>query len=113
MHLKLRVAALALFLGTVALGQGPPTRMPSAKDEAIPALRDASVVILRHVRVIDGTGAPAKEDQALVIRGDKILALGIDSGINAPAITRTLHPTALSVVLAMVMLHEHLFVEEV
>jgi len=87
--------------------------MPSAKNEAIPALRDASVVILRHVRVIDGTGAPAKEDQALVIRGDKILALGIDGEIKAPENARTLDLTGRSVVPGLVMLHEHLFLEEV
>ena len=33
---------------------------------------DAPVVALTHVRVIDGTGAAAKEDQTLVIRDVRI-----------------------------------------
>jgi len=33
---------------------------------------DAPAVVLRHVRVIDGTGAAAKEDQSLVIAGGRI-----------------------------------------
>src|SRR3954466_5656729 len=36
---------------------------------------DQPVIALTHVRVIDGTGAPAKEDQTVVIRGGKIESL--------------------------------------
>ena len=37
---------------------------------------NAPVVAMTHVRVIDGTGAPAREDQTLVIRDGNIVALG-------------------------------------
>src|SRR5579862_1142279 len=37
---------------------------------------DAPVVVLNHVRVIDGTGAPAKEDQTVAIAGGKIISIG-------------------------------------
>jgi hypothetical protein len=37
---------------------------------------DTSVFVLEHVRVIDGTGAPAKEDQAVVIANGKIQFIG-------------------------------------
>ena len=33
---------------------------------------DAPVIALTHVRVIDGTGAPAREDQTLVLSHGKI-----------------------------------------
>src|SRR3954464_10201509 len=35
----------------------------------------AAVIVLTHARVIDGTGAPAKEDQTLIIRGGNIEAI--------------------------------------
>ena len=37
---------------------------------------DAPVVALTHVRVIDGTGAPARADQTVVIRDGYIAAVG-------------------------------------
>src|SRR5579859_2281018 len=37
---------------------------------------DTPVFVLDHVRVIDGTGAPANEDQAVVIANGKIQSIG-------------------------------------
>src|SRR5882672_11214969 len=45
----------------------------------------APVVALTHARVIDGTGAPALEDQTLVIRDGVIAALG-DAGRVTPPV---------------------------
>ena len=39
---------------------------------------NAPVVAMTHVRVIDGTGAPARENQTLVIRDGLIAAVGPD-----------------------------------
>jgi hypothetical protein len=39
---------------------------------------DAPVVALTHVRVIDGTGAPAHDNQTVVITEGKIQAVGAD-----------------------------------
>jgi hypothetical protein len=36
---------------------------------------DAPKIVLTHVRIIDGTGAPAIEDQNIVIVGGKIVAI--------------------------------------
>ena len=36
---------------------------------------DTPVVALTHVRVIDGTGAPPKEDQTLIIRDGNIVRI--------------------------------------
>ena len=36
---------------------------------------DAAKVVLTHVRVIDGTGAPALDDQNVVIEAGKIVAI--------------------------------------
>src|SRR6202046_4235114 len=45
---------------------------------------DAPVVVLNHVRVIDGTGAAAKEDQTVVIAGGKIFSMGPFGSAKVP-----------------------------
>ncbi len=37
---------------------------------------DTAIVALTHVRMIDGTGAPAVDDQTIVIEGERIIAVG-------------------------------------
>ncbi|MCC6241449.1 MAG: amidohydrolase family protein [Gemmatimonadaceae bacterium] len=70
---------------------------------------DTPVVVLRHVRIIDGTGAPAREAQSLVIRDRKIAAMGPDARIPTPAGALEIDLTGHSVMPGMVMMHEHLF----
>src|SRR5215472_14927116 len=102
-HVMLVVAAGFLYT-TRSLPQAQ-----SAKDEAIPTLRDAPVVALTHVRVIDGTGAPKQEDQTLVIESGKVLALGRSDQIKVPKNARILDLSGRTVLPGLVMLHEHLF----
>src|SRR5262249_49068502 len=45
---------------------------------------DAPVVALAHVRVIDGTGGPARADQTVVVRGGKIELVGDAAGAAVP-----------------------------
>ena len=68
------------------------------------------MVALTNVRVIDGTGAPAREDQTIVIRGGNIAAIG-DAGARARrpgAHGRSTSPGK-SVIPGLVMVHEHLY----
>src|SRR6266481_301264 len=44
---------------------------------------DAPIVALTHVRVIDGTGAAAREDQTVVVSKGKIESVG-DASANVP-----------------------------
>jgi len=62
-------------------GQPPPANQPPAPSRALPQVTqefisvDAPVVVLQHVRVIDGTGAPwFRADVG--VRGDTIAAVG-------------------------------------
>jgi enamidase len=68
---------------------------------------DAPVIALTHVRVIDGTGAPARENQTLVIRDGQIAAVGPD--VPVPADAQIIDATGKSVLPGLVMLHEHLY----
>jgi len=49
---------------------------PSAQDEAMPLLRDVARIALRNVRIVDGTGAPARQNQTLIIERGQIRAIG-------------------------------------
>ena len=69
----------------------------------------APVIALTHVRVIDGTGAPARADQTLVLRDGNIAAMGAAASVTPPAGATIIDLTGKSVIPGLVMLHEHLY----
>jgi len=69
----------------------------------------APVVALTHVRVIDGTGRPARDDQTLVIQDGRIAAIGRSGSVEIPRGTRTRDLTGRTVLPGLVGMHEHLF----
>src|SRR5215467_2480342 len=70
---------------------------------------DAPVVALTHVRVIDGTGAAAREDQTIVISKGKIESVGDASGANVPKDAQVLDLHGYSVIPGLVGMHDHMF----
>ncbi|HKG95195.1 MAG TPA: hypothetical protein VKA84_24975, partial [Gemmatimonadaceae bacterium] len=70
---------------------------------------DAPVVALTRVRVIDGTGAPARANQTVVIERGVIRAVGDSATVSVPAGARVLDLTGRTVMPGMVMVHEHMF----
>jgi enamidase len=68
-----------------------------------------SVVALTNVRVIDGTGAPARAGQTIVLKGGVIQSVGDAASAKVPAGARTMDLTGRTVMPGYVMLHEHLF----
>ena len=71
---------------------------------------DAPVLVLDHVRVIDGTGAEATEDQGIVIEAGKITHVGSAQQRDAyPAGAKVLDLTGKTVIPGLVGMHEHLF----
>jgi len=101
--------ALTIFvMGAVTLvAQAPRPQLSSQAREFVKV--DAPVVVLTHARVIDGTGAPARQNQTIVIRDGRIEALGDSSRVTAPAGANIIDLTGKSVIPGLVMLHEHLF----
>jgi enamidase len=69
----------------------------------------APVIALVHARVIDGTGAPAREDQTIVIRDGDIAAIGDAARTPPPAGATVVDLTGKSVLPGLVMMHEHLY----
>jgi hypothetical protein len=68
----------------------------------------AKVVALRHVRLIDGTGAPAQEDRTVVIEGGRIAAVG-GPELTVPGGARVLDMTGRTVLPGLVGLHDHMY----
>src|ERR1700724_139089 len=78
--MKLRLLVLALLPAATA------AQSPSLSKEVKEFVSvDAPAVVLRHVRVIDGTGAAAKEDQSLVIAGGRIEKIGSSNSVETPS----------------------------
>src|SRR5215469_11407313 len=70
---------------------------------------DAPVVVLTHVRVIDGTGAAAREDQTVVISGGKIASVGDAPSLSIPRGAQVIDLRGYSVIPGLVGMHDHLF----
>jgi imidazolonepropionase-like amidohydrolase len=70
---------------------------------------DAPVVALTHVRVIDGTGAAAREDQTIVISKGKILSVSDAALANVPKDAQVLDLQGYSVIPGLVGMHDHMF----
>ncbi|HUR20417.1 MAG TPA: hypothetical protein VMZ90_06370, partial [Vicinamibacterales bacterium] len=100
------VSAVAIAVATVTVSaQRPPIGNPIRQFVTV----DAAVVALTHVRVIDGTGAPARIDQTVILRDGLIAASGPAASTAVPEGARVLDLTGKSVMPGMVMVHEHLY----
>lgn len=95
----------ALLIGGTLAAQRPPLA------DAVRAFVsvDAPVVALVNARVIDGTGAPAREGQTLVLRDGRIVAIGGSSQVPPPAGASIVDLAGKTVMPGLVMLHEHLY----
>ena len=97
-----------LFLAAGALAGAQPPQFSTAVRGFIKV--DAPVVALTNVRVIDGTGAPARENQTLVLRGGNIAEMGDAARVKAPdGRDGRSTSTGKSVIPGLVMVHEHLY----
>jgi len=68
----------------------------------------AGQIAIQHLRIIDGTGAPAVEDATLLIDGSKIGAV-LPAGSAVPAGYKTLDGTGETALPGLVGMHNHLF----
>ena len=70
---------------------------------------DAPVVALQHVRVIDGTGATARNDQTIVLANGKIQSVGDAASATVPKDAQVLDLHGDSVMPGLVGMHDHMF----
>jgi imidazolonepropionase-like amidohydrolase len=94
--MNISVRAAVVLVGLVAGVSG------FAQKPAVP-----QVVVLRDVRMIDGTGTPAREHVSLVLRGGRISAIGgVD--LKAPAGAEVRQLTGKTVMPGLMSAHSHL-----
>lgn len=67
------------------------------------------VFALTGARVIDGTGAAAREGQTIVVEDGVIIGLGDDGAVDVPAGAELIDLAGHTVLPGFVMVHEHLF----
>jgi imidazolonepropionase-like amidohydrolase len=98
------VKALLVFsaFANVLHAQQPQREDPIAKYVKVPK----GTVVLRHVRVIDGTGNPPVEDADILIQDGKILSLG---KVTAPAGAIELDLRGDTVFPGLVGMHDHMY----
>ena len=103
-------ATLVLLYPGLAAAQSPrPLSPPVAPFVSV----NAPVVALTHVRVVDGTGTPAREDQTIVISGERISAVGKSGEVAIPQGAQVLDRTGQTVIPGIIGLHNHLYWQQV
>jgi len=69
----------------------------------------AGSIALTDVKLVDGTGNPAKEHQTVLIQGDRIAATGNTKEIAVPAGATIINCSGKTLIPGLVMLHEHFY----
>src|SRR3982751_5873241 len=101
-----RTVAALLFASATALAAQPAQFSNTVRGFI---KTEAPVVALTNARIIDGTGAPAKEAQTLIIRNGNIAELGDTARIKVPDGATTIDLAGKSVIPGLVMVHEHTY----
>lgn len=70
---------------------------------------NAPIVALTHLRLVDGTGAPARDDQTIVIEGELIRAVGKTGEVQVPAGAQVIDLAGHTVIPGLVGLHDHMY----
>ena len=106
MYRPLHIASLAAFFPlafSLAAQQQPNPLAPYIKE-------DATVLVLEHVTLIDGTGSAPQPDMRIVIAGSKIIAVQpANPSSPLPPDAKVLDLTGKTVIPGIVGMHEHLF----
>ena len=101
--MKTTIALLLLLGFTTSFAQGPQT------DRQQLIRVEAPLIALTHVRLIDGTGANALEDQTIIIRDGKIGSIGPGGTARIEANAKVLDLTGYTVLPGLVGMHDHMF----
>ena len=113
------LAVMMLFTMGLVATDGPAltTQQPEVQQAATklaPEVReyvklDDAVIAISHIRVIDGTGRPARNDQTLIIRDGTIAVIGDATSTPIPPGAKVLDLPDHSVIPGLVGMHDHMF----
>lgn len=96
-----------VMAGVAPLGAQRAAQWPPAMRELI--THDAPVIAITNVRVIDGTGAPARAAQTVVIDNGRIAAIGAAAAVRPPAGAQVIDGSGHTLIPGFVGLHDHLY----
>src|SRR2546427_10850818 len=104
-----------LALVTLAFAAPAPATLAAQRPDSLAAgvrqytVVDPAVVALTHVLLVDGTGAPPKPDQTIVVRDGRIAEVGPAASVQVPPGTRSMDLGGSTVIPGLVGMHDHLF----
>jgi len=110
MRRKIYFTVCVLFYLTISPWQTYSQQLSSAVKQFVDI--SADTVALIHATVIDGTGNPARNDQAILIINGRIAKTGNSKSTTVPPSAKILDCTGKTLIPGMVMMHEHLFYGE-
>jgi imidazolonepropionase-like amidohydrolase len=97
----MKVVTVLLAAATLATGAGT----ASAQDRQQLIAVNGPVIALMNVKIIDGTGAPTRTGQTIIIEGDRITAVG--ANVSVPAGANRVDLAGHTVIPGLVGLHNH------
>jgi len=104
-HSFVQITFIAILLTSAADAQ----QFSSAVKQFIAV--NADTIMLTNAKILDGTGAPAKTNQTIVIVKGRIVQIGSSASIKTSS-GQTIDCTGKTIIPGMVMMHEHLFYGE-
>ena len=107
LSLSLALAITGLFVSVPSFSQSKPSSLVQGF-----VTIDSPIVALTHVKVIDGTGAPARDDQTVILSGGKIQAMGAVNSTTVPTGAKVLDLPGYTVIPGLVGMHDHFFYPE-
>jgi len=100
---KVSLLAFACLISALPGSAQPPRPAPDPVSERGP------LIAIEHATLIDGTGAPARANQTILIDHGRIAALGSDGSVTIPAGTREIDGSGKTIIPGLVGMHEHMF----
>ena len=81
--------SIPLLIASASLSLGAQQRTLTPQFQAVVSV-NAPVVALTNVRLVDGTGSPARDGQTVVIEGELIRAVGKTGEVKVPEGAQTI-----------------------
>jgi imidazolonepropionase-like amidohydrolase len=106
MHRSIKLGLFALMLASPAAAQTFERLAPGTRAFVSAA---EPVVALTNVRIIDGTGAPARDAQTIIIENGRIARTGASASVSVPAGARVIDLTGHTAIPGIVGMHDHTF----
>ncbi len=102
-----RAVMLLVLAATLAAARAQEAALPPGLAPYVTV--DTRLVALTHARLVDGTGAPARDDQTVIVRDGRIEAVGPSASTRVPDGARVLDLANHTVLPGIVGLHEHTY----